>query len=165
MSAVSTGKRPTLTRNDPLDVAGRQRKKRLSVAAAHRRMDPLAGRFISMDPVATSWGNAYEYVSNNPYTLVDSDGQAAGDPNSSDGNNGSPPPCNADFHRQRDEERRIRNQSVYGVTDDAPRVTPKESIPPAIAAYLKKYYPVASPLCVQYKVDCASVLALGGEGT
>lgn len=46
-----------------------------------RYYDPLVGRFLSVDPIATDAGivkgfGRYEYVDNNPYAKIDPDGRA-----------------------------------------------------------------------------------------
>ena len=46
-----------------------------------RYYDPIAGRFLSVDPVTTSFSNAshfnrYNYANNNPYRFVDPDGRS-----------------------------------------------------------------------------------------
>lgn len=48
-----------------------------------RYYDPIAGRFLSVDPVTTDAGNGalfsrYMYAANNPFTLVDPDGRCTG---------------------------------------------------------------------------------------
>jgi RHS repeat-associated protein len=44
-----------------------------------RYYDPMAGRFLSVDPVAASAGgfNRYWYANNNPYKYIDPDGRLA----------------------------------------------------------------------------------------
>ena len=54
-----------------------------------RYYDPTSGRFLSIDPLETSPSdprtiNRYTYAANNPYTYVDPDGRAFGDPERSD---------------------------------------------------------------------------------
>ena len=48
-----------------------------------RYYDPIAGRFLSVDPVTTDAGNGalfnrYMYAANNPFTLFDPDGRCTG---------------------------------------------------------------------------------------
>jgi hypothetical protein len=48
-----------------------------------RYYDPVAGRFLSVDPVMTDAGNGalfnrYMYAASNPYTLIDPDGRCTG---------------------------------------------------------------------------------------
>ncbi|MGN6829290.1 RHS repeat-associated core domain-containing protein [Paucibacter sp. M5-1] len=50
-----------------------------------RYYDPIAGRFLSVDPVVTDANNGksfgrYHYAENKPYTLIDPDGMQADDP-------------------------------------------------------------------------------------
>ncbi len=45
-----------------------------------RYYDPVAGRFLSIDPVTTDEGNGdgfnrYSYANNNPFTFIDPDGR------------------------------------------------------------------------------------------
>jgi len=51
-----------------------------------RYYDPIAGRFLSVDPIVTDANTGkgfglYTYVDNNPYSKIDPDGRAPGDPN------------------------------------------------------------------------------------
>lgn len=76
-----------------------------------RYLDPIAGRFLSVDPVPASPGhfNAYNYAGNNPFTYIDPDGR---DPCLPAGHLGD---CNTPV----DKARGLDKASLQGAADSA----------------------------------------------